>query len=112
MAHAIPGNQLLLPSWDMLAFDKLGHVFLFAMFSFSWINGFYKQSYSYKLKVYGPKVLVVVSLILGLVLEAMQQAIFVERYFEWPDWIADGMGSFAGVVVFYSLYGKVLKYTS
>lgn len=48
---------------------------------------------------------------LGLVLELMQNAIFVNRSFQWPDVLADGIGCLAGVGLFYAIYGTVLKYT-
>lgn len=110
--HAIPGNELPLPYWDLFEFDKIVHLTLFLVLTFTWTNGIYKQSASYKLKVHGPKLIVVLSLILGLVLEMLQNAIFVERYFQWTDLIADCIGSFAGIGVFYAIYGQVLKYTS
>jgi VanZ family protein len=79
--------------------------------AFSWTNGLYKQSASYKLKVHAIKLVLVLSLSLGLVLETMQNAIFVNRYFQWPDVIADGIGTLAGVGLFYAIYGSILKYT-
>lgn len=110
--HAIPGNELPMPFWDFFEFDKIVHFVLFMVLTFTWINGIFKQSASYKLKVHGPKLILVLSLIFGLVLEMLQNAIFVERQFQWTDLIADCIGSIAGIGVFYAIYGQVLKYTS
>lgn len=109
--HAIPGNELPKPYWDLFEFDKIVHTAIFLVLAFSWTNGLYKQSASYKLKVHAIKLVLVLSLSLGLVLETMQNAIFVNRYFQWPDVIADGIGTLAGVGLFYAIYGSILKYT-
>ncbi|MGB0430316.1 MAG: VanZ family protein [Bacteroidia bacterium] len=109
--HAIPGQELPVPYWDLFEFDKIVHLIIFMILSFSWANGFFKQSASYKLKVHGIKLILVFTLILGLVLELMQNAIFVNRYFQWPDVIADGIGSILGIGMFYAIYGSILKYT-
>ncbi len=109
--HAIPGQEIPIPYWDLFEFDKVVHLIIFMILSFSWANGIFKQSASYKLKVHGIKLILVFSLMLGLVLEMMQNAIFVNRYFQWPDVIADGIGSILGIGMFYAIYGSILKYT-
>lgn len=109
--HGIPGSELPKPYWDLFEFDKIVHFTLFSILCFSWLNGIFKQSATYKLKVHGTKLILVLSLILGLVLEMMQKVIFVERSFQWTDLIADCIGSLAGTGIFYAIYGQVLKYT-
>lgn len=110
-AHAIPGHELPKPFWDFFQFDKIAHFMMFSILTFSWLNGIMKQSTIYKLKVHGPKIVLAFSLILGLVLETLQNAIFVNRSFQWADVIADGAGGVVGIMIFYAIYGQVLKYT-
>jgi len=83
----------------------------FSILAFTWLNGFYKQSAIYKLKVHAPKLVLGFCLTMGLLLETMQSTIFVGRSFQWSDIIADCIGSITGTSAFYLIYGRVLNYT-
>lgn len=110
-AHGIPGTELPRPYWSLFEFDKVAHMLFFSILTFSWMNGFFKQSASYKLKVHAAKLILVFALTLAVLLETLQSTIFVGRSFQWSDIIADGTGVGAGFGIFYLIYGRVLSYT-
>lgn len=106
--HAVPGNELPKPFWDLLEFDKVAHFAIFAILSFSGLNGLRKQRRYYRLKLHAWKVVLFVSFSYAIALEFMQKTIFVGRNFQWSDIVADFLGISAGIFIFYIIYRKVL----
>lgn len=110
-AHGIPGTELPRPYWSLFEFDKIVHMLFFCMLVFAWMNGLFKQSASYKLKVHAPKLVLGFTITLGVLLETLQSTIFVGRSFQWSDIVADCTGVGIGFGLFYLIYGRVLSYT-
>lgn len=108
--HAIPGNELPKPYWDLFEFDKLVHIGLFFSLVFSWLNGLHKQKLSFWLKVNAVPAVLIFSLILAPSLETAQYLIFVNRKFQVGDLIADLIGTLMGFGFFYLAYGRILKF--
>ena len=105
--YGLPGQDFPdLSFWEMLSFDKFIHAFMFAVLVLLLIVGFKKQ-YSYKkLRYNSMKVSVGVAFIYGSLLEFFQEILFIERYSDWFDFIANTAGCFLGLSLFYLIYGK------
>ena len=72
---------------SLIGIDKLVH-FLMFFFLTSWFVMIYKFSHKFILLSY--------LVIYGLLLELMQMGFFIQRSFEWFDWIADSIGVIVG----------------
>ena len=107
--HAIPGEELPKPHWDILEFDTLVHFTMFAVLSFSWSVGLNKQNRFYRLRLRYIPIILLFSLMFGAMLEFMQDAIFVGRYFQLSDLLADYAGAVTGMVLFLTIYRSTLK---
>jgi hypothetical protein len=72
---------------SLIGIDKLIH-FLMFFFLTSWFVMIYKYSH---------KIILLSSIVFfGLLLELMQMGFFIQRSFEWFDWIADSIGVIVG----------------
>ena len=72
---------------SLIGIDKLVH-FLMFFFLTSWFVMIYKYSH---------KIILLSSIVFfGLLLELMQMGFFIQRSFEWFDWIADSIGVIVG----------------
>lgn len=91
--------------WDLLKFDKLAHVFVFAVLTFLMIIGFTKQ-YTYRsLRFSAVKHSLLVSISYGILLETIQM-FSPGRSLEIYDYIANTIGCFTGYGIFYIIYRK------
>ena len=94
--HAIPGSDL--PNFNLsnlFQIDKLVHAIVFAigiyLFAIALVTQQNKNFLSY---------LIVSFVVYGLILEVLQETIFVERSTDLLDWLADTIGVFIGVLIF------------
>jgi len=101
-----PGKNLPKAPFD--EFDKLVHLIIYAILSFLSIMGFSKQSKSFLLSKnlqYFSSILF--SVFAGGVIELLQQYVFINRYGDWLDFIANSIGSVIGVFGFYFISKKL-----
>jgi VanZ family protein len=91
--------------WDLLSFDKLAHIFVFAVLTFLMIIGFTKQ-YTYRELRFQPvKYSLIICISYGIFLETIQ-SLSPGRALEIYDYIANTIGCFTGYGVFYIIYRK------
>lgn len=83
---------------DLLSMDKLAHAFVYGMYVVLW--GLAERR-DVKLSVTGW--IFLTSVALGLLMEVLQATIFVGRYFEYYDIIANISGSIIGLILFNKL---------
>ena len=94
------------PEVTLISFDKLIHVFMFMVQGYLLMRGFIRQSAVMSLR-YSPVIFaLLISVLLGAFTELMQAYLLANRAGEIYDFIANCIGSAAGVVIFVLLYGK------
>jgi VanZ family protein len=101
-----PGKNLPKAPFD--EFDKLVHLIIYAILSFLSIMGFSEQSKSFLLSKnlqYLSSVLF--SVLAGGLIELLQQYVFINRYGDWLDFIANSIGAVIGVFGFYFISKKL-----
>ncbi len=106
----IPGEQVPDPPsfFEFFYLDKLAHAILFLILALLLGIGF-KRQYSIPLFRSSTKVSIfLISTLYGLLIEALQYAVFTDRYFENGDLLANAVGALLGTVAFRGLYGKEL----
>lgn len=92
-----PGKSV--PDISLFSYDKLGHGFVFFVLAFLLISGFY-QSLISSSKHRAASVGVILSVLYGLSLEVAQSMV-PDRSMEFYDALANTIGSFLGLAVFY-----------
>ncbi len=101
-----PGKNL--PQTPFDEFDKLVHLAIYALLSFLSVLGFSKQPNSFllsnKLQFFFS---ISFSIIIGGLIEVLQEYVFINRYGDWFDFIANSLGAVLGAVGF-GLMGKYL----
>jgi len=99
-----PGESMPLTNlWEILSFDKAAHFAVFAVFSFLLIVGFSKQ-YTYMFyRYHAVKLAVLISFGVGLFIE-ISQAFIPGRGLEIWDMLANSVGAFSGMGIFYLVY--------
>lgn len=94
------------PEVTLISFDKLIHVFMFIVQSYLLMRGFIRQSAVMALR-YSPVIFAfLISILLGAFTELMQAYLLADRAGDIYDFIANCIGTGAGVVLFVLLYGK------
>lgn len=100
----LPGSQFGESSYVFV--DKVIHTFLFAVLYLFLVVGFIKQSSFPWLKRYVLQKVFAFSTAYGIVMEVLQGLVFTSRSIEGLDIIANMVGSFVGVVIFFMVYGR------
>jgi len=97
----IPGQHIpRLAFIDWLRPDKIVHLFLFGVLSFLLIRAF-QQQLSFLFLNHHPKIYsVVISSFYGIVIEVLQEYVFINRSGEVFDAVADAVGALIGVLIF------------
>lgn len=98
----IPGSYIpeVVTFWEWLEYDKIVHLLVFAILSFLILYG-YREQYSQRDRRYIIVIgAVVVTSIYGLITELMQHYVFIGRFGNVYDTIADCLGALLGWVIF------------
>lgn len=108
----LAGSLCLIPGKDLTAspfvsFDKFAHLALFTLISLSWMVGLRKQSRFGYLREHFFPLVITAGIFYGIALELMQGALFVDRYADWKDALADALGVLLGGLIFLAVYGKI-----
>ena len=94
------------PEVSLISFDKLVHMFLFAIQSYLLTRGFTRQSRSMVLR-YNPVIFsFLISVMFGAATELIQAYFLTDRTGDVFDFIANALGSGAGIIIFVLLLGK------
>lgn len=103
-----PGRNLPKAPFD--EFDKLVHLAIYALLSFLSVLGFSKQPnsslLSNKLQNFFS---ISFSIVMGGLIELLQEYVFINRYGDWYDFIANSLGAFCGVIGFYLMRKYLIK---
>ncbi len=101
----IPGDDIpKYPFLKLIYFDKLVHIFLFAVFAVLLILGFIKQRNIYILNRYSVISALTVSVLYGGLTELLQKFVFYQRTADVYDFVFDILGAVSGMffVLFYN----------
>lgn len=95
-----PGKNLPKAPFD--EFDKLVHIAIYALLSFLSVLGFSKQPNSFLLSNKLQNFFSIsFSIVMGGLIELLQEYVFINRYGDWYDFIANSLGAFLGGIGFY-----------
>lgn len=103
---AIPGQDI--PNWKLLSFDKAGHAFIFFTLTLLLFWGFFKQKPSSCIQKYFLLASILIAVTYGGTTELMQQYWFENRKADFLDFIANSIGTFAALGVYFFLLKKKL----
>ena len=109
----IPGDDFpRLDFLDWLRPDKLVHLFIFGLLCYLLIRGFLKQEAIGFLKSNPNVWAVCISIAYGVLIEVLQEYIFIHRSGDVRDAIADAIGAFIGLWCFHFVRKKKLSRNS
>ena len=94
------------PDVSLVSFDKIVHLFLFAVQSYLFIRGFIRQTQFILLRYYPIALSFIICLFLGASTELMQAYLLTDRAGDFFDFIANVVGAVFGIIIFVWLYGK------
>ncbi len=103
---AIPGQDI--PDWKLLSFDKAGHAFLFFVLTLFLFWGFFKQKNTTSFHKYFVIISLSTAIIYGGATEMMQQYWFENRTADLLDFLANSIGAFTALAVYFVLLKKKL----
>lgn len=106
----IPGGEF--PKVHMTNIDLVVHFFFYCVFTFLLILGNVRQSQYFSLKKYPVLFALIVSIPFGGLVEIIQGTKFVSRSAEFADFLANGMGSMIGLILFLIIYGSPKNFTT
>ncbi|MCW3075256.1 MAG: VanZ family protein [Flaviaesturariibacter sp.] len=96
----LPGAAFPKASWlDLIYFDKLVHVGLFALLAFLWCWALL-LTHAQLIKLF------LLLAAYGLGVEIIQETWVLHRSFDWVDWLADTIGASFGILVHRRVYIK------
>lgn len=98
----LPGQEML-PTGDLLLFDRVAHAFVFLVWVLLLIVGFRKQTTFLYLHYYSERAAIFTGLLYGALLE-MLQFFSVGRNFEWEDLLMNTVGVLLGWMLFIIIY--------
>lgn len=109
----LPGNYFpkVVSFWDWLGPDKVIHLIVFGMLSYSMLWGYRKKILSHDVRYIKKFFLLtlLLSVSYGALTELMQKYVFINRFGSIYDFIADAIGCVLGAIVFFLYYKKKVK---
>ena len=109
----LPGNYFpkVVSFWDWLGPDKVIHLIVFGMLSYSMLWGYRKKILSHDVRYIKKSFLLtlLLSVSYGALTELMQKYVFINRFGSIYDFIADAMGCVLGAIVFFLYFKKKVK---
>jgi len=101
---ATKGDLPKMNQWDLLSFDKFAHFTQFCILIFLMIVGFHKQHTFSALRYRPIQISLVICLVYAIILEILQLLLATGRSFDITDAIANILGCFGGLLIFYLIY--------
>ena len=109
----LPGNYFpkVVSFWDWLGPDKVIHLIVFGMLSYSMLWGYRKKILSHDVQYIKKSFLLtlLLSVSYGAITELMQKYVFINRFGSIYDFIADAIGCVLGAIVFFLYFKKKVK---
>jgi glycopeptide antibiotics resistance protein len=102
-----PGNEIPHFNWEIVPFDVIVHLAVYAVLSHSMLVGFNKQRDFPYLRKKASIIVIAITTVLGLLLEVMQIAV-EGRFFDVKDIIANTIGVLFGVLAFKIIYRNIV----
>lgn len=97
----LPGGVVKkLDLWNLLSFDKLAHAGVYALLGFLVMQGIFKQ---HPFANWWPRFFLIAFTYCtgwGALSELLQEHIFIDRFGDWLDFIADVFGSVFGILAY------------
>lgn len=97
-------NMPEMNQWDLLSFDKFAHFTQFCILIFLMIVGFHKQHTFKSLRFYPLRISMIIGVVYAIILELLQLFISTTRSFDGTDALANILGCFGGLLIFYLIY--------
>lgn len=101
----LPGNYFpkVVSFWDWLGPDKVIHLIVFGILSYSMLWGYRKKIMSHDVRYIKKSFLLtlLLSVSYGALTELMQKYVFINRFGSIYDFIADAIGCVLGAIVFF-----------
>lgn len=105
--YFIPGKDMPVSSiWDILEFDKLGHLIFFALLTLFVKTGLKRQTSFNSLRQRSTRATLAFALPYGGVLELVQGTVSPDRTSDVMDFAANAAGCIIGIVIFRLIYGR------
>lgn len=109
----LPGNYFpkVVSFWDWLGPDKVIHLIVFGILSYSMLWGYRKKILSHDVRYIKKSFLLtlLLSVSYGALTELMQKYVFINRFGSIYDFIADAIGCVLGAIVFFLYFKKKVK---
>lgn len=109
----LPGNYFpkVVSFWDWLGPDKVIHLIVFGILSYSMLWGYRKKILSHDVRYIKKSFLLtlLLSVSYGAITELMQKYVFINRFGSIYDFIADAIGCVLGAIVFFLYFKKKVK---
>lgn len=109
----LPGNYFpkVVSFWDWLGPDKVIHLIVFGMLSYSMLWGYRKKILSHDVQYIKKSFILtlLLSVSYGALTELMQKYVFINRFGSIYDFIADAIGCVLGAIVFFLYLKKKVK---
>lgn len=109
----LPGNYFpkVVSFWDWLGPDKVIHLIVFGMLSYSMLWGYRKKILSHDVRYIKKSFLLtlLLSVSYGALTELMQKYVLINRFGSIYDFIADAIGCVLGAIVFILYFKKKVK---
>ncbi len=109
----MPGNYFpkVVSFWDWLGPDKIIHLIVFGILSFSMIWGYRKKLLHQSITSLKKALLLtlLLSISYGAFTELLQKHVFINRYGSIYDFLADAIGCLLGVIAFFFYFKKKIK---
>ena len=109
----LPGNYFpkVVSFWDWLGPDKVIHLIVFGILSYSMLWGYRKKILSHDVQYIKKSFLLtlLLSVSYGAITELMQKYVFINRFGSIYDFIADAIGCVLGAIVFFLYFKKKVK---
>ena len=107
----LPGDYFpqIVSFWDWLSPDKFIHLFMFAVLVLLFMIANTKQ-FNYKNKRYYYIISsLFFSIFLGALTEILQKFVFIGRHANVYDFLANTLGCFLGIILFFIVQKKIIK---
>ncbi|MFD1553792.1 hypothetical protein DNU06_09615 [Putridiphycobacter roseus] len=95
----LPGDRLPEIKFEWFKIDTMVHIIMYTVLSFLMLFGFcFKKNEPFRRKAL---YIVVVCIIFGFGIEIIQGSLIRNRFFSWKDFIANNLGVFTGMLIYY-----------
>jgi VanZ family protein len=104
----LPGKDMpTVTFWELLSFDKVAHMTVYAVFVILLIVGFTKQYTFPKLRGSAIRSAILIAICYGGLLELLQELLMADRFADEMDFLANTIGTALGWGIFHLVYFRI-----